>query len=120
MTKPKVGFGPHTKTTTQRGYGAAHRAERARRVKTHSPASPCSRCGKPLGPERRPGERASRWHLPHLPDRSGYYPGLWCRRCNIQEATSRAGKKGHAARYSKPRPTLRPAVSEPFTASREW
>lgn len=62
---------------------AEHRQERARRVAMATPSTPCGYCGRPLGPARKD------WHLPHLPDRSGYAPGLWCAPCNRKEAARR-------------------------------
>lgn len=86
------------RTTTERGYGATHAAEAKRRRQTLTPADPCGYCGKPLGPERLPGDRASRWELPHTPDRTGYLPGMWHARCNRTEGGRRGSHTAHQRR----------------------
>lgn len=53
-------------TTTARGYGAPHQAERRAAAKHHNPADPCARCGHPLGP-------MGPWlHYDHDDTRTGY------------------------------------------------
>ena len=71
------------RSTEQRGYGTAHRAERARRVARTTPLTPCGSCGKPLGPD------TSRWHIPHNDTRTDYLPGMWCVTCNIRDGRTR-------------------------------
>jgi len=61
-------------TTTQRGYGAAHQAERARQLEAFTPGQPCARCGRPIA-------SADDADLGHTDDRSGYR-GLEHAACN--------------------------------------
>jgi hypothetical protein len=68
-------------TTTQRGYGSPHQAERERRLLRYRPGDICAHGGErmtwwPLAVARRFLD------LPHNADRSGYLPGLACRRHN--------------------------------------
>ena len=65
------------RNTTQAGYGTTHQREAKRRRATHTQHDICGYCGQPLGPERLPGERNSRWILPHNTTRTCYLPGLW-------------------------------------------
>ena len=89
-TRPKA-------SSTARGYGAAHQAERKRRVAQHTPSDPCTYCGRPLGSNK------SRWHLPHKTDRSGYLPGLSCAPCNWLEGAKRGSAIGNARQRAKRR-----------------
>jgi len=71
-------------TTTERGYGADHQAERARwqyRL-DHYGSLTCVLCGKPIRP-------ADLWHLDHTPDRVGYR-GPAHRYCNTSDGGKRA------------------------------
>jgi hypothetical protein len=78
-------------TTTERGYGAAHRAERERRLALWQPGQPCARCGKPMyGPR-------SQIDLGH-DHVNGGYSGLEHHHCNRSEGASR----GNQARKSTP------------------
>ena len=89
-------------TTTQRGYGAAHQAERTRRLKQYRPGDLCAHCGQamtywPLSVARRYLD------LPHNADRSGYLPGMAHRRCNRRDGQRMTtailhAKRGTAAR----------------------
>jgi hypothetical protein len=74
----------------ERGYDATHRAERRRRLKQHTETDPCGKCGQPLGHDR------SKWHLPHNEQRTGYYPGFWCARCNILDGAHRGARIARA------------------------
>jgi hypothetical protein len=80
-----------TGTTTQRGYGADHRAERERRLKLYRPGDICAHGGEPL--LWWPVQIARRYlDLPHNRDRSGYLPGLSCRRHNRSEGATRGNQ----------------------------
>jgi hypothetical protein len=68
-------------TTTQRGYGAEHQAERERRLQRYRPGDICPHCGQPLA--YWPLAIARDYlDLPHNADRTGYLDGLAHRRCN--------------------------------------
>ena len=82
-TRPKA-------NPAERGYGAAHRAERKRRLPYYNEHSPCGKCGRPLGANR------SKWHLPHNEQRTGYYPGFWCAPCNTNDGAVRGAKIARA------------------------
>ena len=83
--------------TAARGYGSRHRAERERRLAAYRPGDICAHGGEPL--LWWPLTVARRYlHLPHTADRSGYLPGLSCRRHNIAEANRRHGKAVVVAR----------------------
>lgn len=63
-------------STTARGYGAKHQAERARwerRLKNGHTAT-CARCGKPI-------RHGDTWDLGHTDDRTAW-TGPECRACN--------------------------------------
>jgi hypothetical protein len=95
-------------TTTARGYGGRHQAERERRLKQYQPGDPCARGGEPM---TWPLSVARRYvDLPHDHANGGYLPGLACRAHNRAEGGARGGK----ARARKRRP------SRPFTTSRAW
>ena len=71
-------------TTTQRGYGTAHQAERTRRLRQYRPGDLCAHCGQPI--TWWPLKVARRYiDLPHTADRSGYLPGLAHRSCNRRD-----------------------------------
>ena len=68
-------------TTAQRGYDHRHQAERERRLLLYRPGDLCAHGGEPMW--WWPLKVARRFlDLPHTPDRSGYLPGLACRRHN--------------------------------------
>lgn len=69
-----------TGTTTQRGYGHRHQAERERRLLAYRPGDLCAHCGQPI--TWPPGVARRYVDLPHTADRTGYLPGLAHRRCN--------------------------------------
>ena len=81
-----------TGTTTARGYGAAHQAERERRLKQYKPGDPCAHGGEPL--MYWPLAVARRYlHLPHNASRTGYLPGLSCARHNLADGAVRGNKQ---------------------------
>ena len=61
-------------TTAQRGYGAAHQAERERQLAAFVPGQPCARCGQPITSK-------ADADLGHTDDRQAYH-GLEHRQCN--------------------------------------
>jgi hypothetical protein len=73
-------------TTTQRGYGNTHAAERKRRLAAHHPGDPCTIGGEPLYD---PPEMLD---LAHDHVNGGYLPGLACRYHNRQEGASRSNQ----------------------------
>jgi len=79
-------------TTTARGYGHTHRTERERRLKAYRPGDICAHGGEPL--LWWPIQVARRYlDLPHNADRTGYLPGLACRRHNRGEGATRGNKQ---------------------------
>ena len=80
-----------TGTTQQRGYGSAHQAERERRIMLYRPGDICAHGGEAL--LWWPREVARRYlDLPHTADRSGYLPGLSCRRHNRADGARRGNQ----------------------------
>jgi hypothetical protein len=78
-------------TTTQRGYGHLHQAERGRRLKLYRPGDPCAHCGQPI--TWWPLTVARRHiDLPHTADRTGYLPGLAHRYCNRKDGAVRGNR----------------------------
>lgn len=56
----------HTLSTTQRGYGSAHQAERERwKPAVEAGHATCARCGKPI-------EAGAAWDLGHNDDRTAW------------------------------------------------
>jgi hypothetical protein len=95
-------------TTAQRGYGSGHQAERERRLRLYRPGDLCAHCGLPI---LWPPSVVRRFtDLPHLPDRSGYLPGLAHRSCN------RADNRGDGARHGN---RLRGAARQ-WQQARRW
>ena len=93
--------------TTQRGYGAAHQAERARQLADFTPGQPCARCGQPIASE----DDADLGHDDH--DRSRYR-GLEHRRCN----RGAARKPGWKGRRNTPQPApCRPPADQDSEAN---
>lgn len=91
-------------TTTQRGYGAAHQAERRDRLKAYRPGDLCAHCGRPL--TYWPLAVARRYlDLPHTADRTGYLPGLAHRACNRADGarTANARRGGQARSWPSAR-----------------
>ena len=91
-----------TGTTTQRGYGHGHQAERERRLAAYKQGDPCAHCGQPM--TWWPLAVARRYiDLPHAPGKNGYLPGLACRRCNRRDGQRMttailAARRGEPAR----------------------
>lgn len=84
-------------TTEQRGYGHAHRTERERRLSAYRQGDICAHGGEPL--RWWPVSVARRFlDLPHNADRSGYLPGLSCRRHNRAEGATRGNQQRGRAR----------------------
>lgn len=78
-------------TTTQRGYGSAHQTERERRLRMYRPGDICAHGGEPM--MWWPLSIARKYlDLPHNGDRSGYLPGLSCRRHNRGEGATRGNR----------------------------
>jgi hypothetical protein len=85
-------------TTAQRGYGRGHQLERERRLAIYRPGDICAHGGEPLA--YWPPAIARRYlDLPHTPDRTGYLPGLSCRRHNRADG-ARRGNRLRAAETS--------------------
>lgn len=89
--------------TAQRGYGSSHQAERQRRLAAYRPGDICAHGGEPL--TYWPLPLARRYlDLPHTADRSGYLPGLSCRRHNRADGAIRGNRKrGTARRWASAR-----------------
>jgi len=90
-------------TTEDRGYGHAHRTERERRLAIYRPGDICAHGGEPL--PWWPLAYARRFlDLPHNADRSGYLPGLSCRRHNRAEGATRGNRmRGRARAWASAR-----------------
>jgi hypothetical protein len=90
-------------TTTQRGYGAPHQAERERRLNRYRPGDKCAHCHQPM--TWWPLPVARRYiDLPHTADRTGYLPGLAHRYCNRRDGQRITTTILHAKRGTAPRP----------------
>ncbi|WP_041253567.1 hypothetical protein [Frankia sp. EAN1pec] len=96
-------------TTTERGYGYAHRRERARRLPS-AWGTPCTRCGQAL-------VRGQEIHLDHTEDRTGYL-GFAHARCNRLAGASKGGRASHRGRRRTR--TTPPPVIPPGRPSRDW
>ena len=78
--------------TTERGYGWPHVRERERRLKQYRPGDRCAHGGEPL--LWWPLSLARPFlDLPHTADRTGYLPGLSCRRHNRAEGAARGNRQ---------------------------
>jgi hypothetical protein len=100
-----------TGTTTQRGYGHGHQAERERRLAAYRPGDPCAHCGRPITwPLPLTTLARQRIHLPHNATRTGYLPGLSHAACNLRDGAVR----GNKMRARRPMATL------PLRTSRRW
>jgi hypothetical protein len=90
-------------STAERGYGSPHRAERERRLLLYRPGDLCAHGGEPL--LWWPLQLARRYlDLPHTADRSGYLPGLSCRRHNRAEGATRGNRmRGRARMWQQAR-----------------
>lgn len=100
---------PRTRgTTTERGYGTEHQRERERRLAAYQPGDICAHGGEPL--MYWPLSTARRYlDLPHTDDRTGYLPGLACRKHNRADGAIRGNRS--------PRRRTR---SQQWAASRQW
>ena len=97
-------------STTARGYGREHQAERERRLAAYKQGDPCAHCGAPI--TWWPVSVARRYlDLPHTADRSGYLPGLAHRYCNRRD-----GQRVTTAILN----ARRGKVTRPWQASRQW
>lgn len=85
-----------TGTTTQRGYGHDHQAERERRLAAYKPGDPCAHCGQPMAYS--PPMARQYIDLPHTDDRGGYLPGLAHRHCNRADGARRGNRLRQQAR----------------------
>ena len=78
-------------TTAQRGYGSGHQSERERRLRQYRPGDICAHGGEPL--PYWPLTVARRYlDLPHTADRTGYLPGLSCRKHNRADGAIRGNR----------------------------
>jgi hypothetical protein len=80
---------PKPGSTTARGYGAKHQAERKRWAKELARLGvlPCARCGEPI-------HDGDEWDLGHTDDRTGYTGPEHSGRCNRADG----GRRRHAPR----------------------
>ena len=80
-------------TTTQRGYGTAHRRERKRwEPRVNAGQADCARCGEPIKPD-------DAWDLGHTDDRTAWTGPEHAGRCNRSAGgTTSATLKAHTTR----------------------
>ena len=99
-------------TTTQRGYGAPHAAERERRLLRYRPGDLCAHCRRPITWPL-PLTPHARWriHLPHNADRTGYLPGLAHAACNLRDGQARTTAILNARRGT---------VTRTWAQARQW
>ena len=98
---------PRRATSTERGYGARHRALRAEVGKDVAAGrATCARCGRPIHP-------AADWHLDHHDEDRTRYIGPSHASCNVaaaqrrrwrREAMERRTNGGLPAQMPRPRP----------------
>lgn len=90
-------------STEDRGYGHAHRTLREQRLAVYRQGDICAHGGEPL--PWWPVQVARRFlDLPHNADRSGYLPGLSCRRHNRAEGATRGNRmRGRARAWASAR-----------------
>lgn len=90
----RAGYQRKGATTSERGYGAAHKREREKwRAIVDAGRAHCCLCGKHIAP-------GSEFDLDHTPDRTGYR-GAACPRCNRADGARRSGGWANV-----PKPTL--------------
>ena len=106
--KRRHGFPRPTASTSSRGYGTGHQAERKRwEPVVDSGRVACCRCGLPILP-------GQAWHLDHRDDKLGWL-GPSHAVCNLRAA----GKRGYEIMREKQ--ALERALNPPRrVASREW
>jgi hypothetical protein len=105
------------RTTAQRGYGTEHRKERERRLAIYRPGDICAHGGEPLA--YWPLAYARQYlDLPHNADRTGYLPGLSCRRHNRIDGAVRGNVMRGKRRQRQAAPAA-VAVTQ-WQASRDW
>lgn len=92
--------------TSDRGYGRPHQAERERRLLAYRPGDICAHGGEPM--LWWPLTYARRFlDLPHTADRTGYLPGLACRRHNRADGAIRGNQmRGQISAWRKARQWL--------------
>jgi hypothetical protein len=79
-------------STAERGYGGDHQSLRERRLAAYRPGDLCAHGGEPMW--WWPLSVARRFlDLPHTADRSGYLPGLSCRKHNRADGAVRGNKQ---------------------------
>ena len=76
-------------STTARGYGSRHAAQRKAALSRYQPGDPCCLCGRPLGAD------TSRIHLDHNPH--GGYRGLAHAHCNVSDGARRGAARQRRA-----------------------
>jgi hypothetical protein len=97
-------------STTARGYGSPHQAERERRLLRYRPGDICPHCGQPI--LYWPLPVARRYiDLPHAPGKAGYLPGLAHRSCNRRDGQRMTTAILNARQGTAPRA---------WQASRQW
>jgi hypothetical protein len=83
------------RSTSARGYGSLHQAERRRwEPVVQSGAAECVRCGLPIVP-------GTRWHLDHRDDKLGYL-GPAHAMCNLRAAAKRGNQLMRAKHAQAP------------------
>ena len=97
--------------TTERGYGAAHQAERARRISQWRPGDRCPRCGELLD------GNPDHMDLGHIDGSAKQrYAGLEHKHCN---RAAGARWRNMKQRYTRNSPAPSPAP-QPWQPSRTW
>jgi hypothetical protein len=115
-------------TTAERDYGHRHQKVREQRLAVYRPGDICAHGGErmpyPLpvqvrDPDGRMRLKSPWLDLPHNADRSGYLPGLSCRRHNRGEGATRGNRmQGQRRAMAKAGMTTRTPV--PLRTSRQW
>lgn len=112
--------------TAARDYGGSHQQRRQRRLAAYRPGDTCANGGEPLWyplPVRRNGRLVSPWlDLPHNSDRTGYLPGLSCRRHNRGDGARHGNRMRGQQRAARAASAPRSAVTAPVNlrTSRQW
>jgi hypothetical protein len=106
--RPRQGanFPPDTRSTTARGYGFRHQAERRRSVPlVEAGGVLCARCHLPI-------PSGSRWHLDHEDD-GVHYRGPAHASCNVKAAARRGNELARESKAPSPSRAVR-------IHSRDW